>query len=75
MRLLRLAKIVRVALKYGLDEYLTDHERFRAVRPLARAVMRVGVGLRLRIQSDRANPRQRSTFECRAGFQRDRLLS
>ena len=38
MRLLRLAKIVRVALKYGLDEYLTDHERFRAVRPLAHAL-------------------------------------
>ena len=38
MRLLRLAKIVRVALKYGLDEFLTGHERFRAVRPLARAL-------------------------------------
>jgi len=38
MRLLRLAKIGRVALKYGLDEFLTGHERFRAVRPLARAV-------------------------------------
>src|SRR5262245_45840523 len=38
MRLTRLAKIVRVALKYGLDEFLTGHERFRAVRPLARAL-------------------------------------
>jgi ubiquinone biosynthesis protein len=38
MRLLRLAKIVRVALKYGLDEFLTGHERFRAVRPLAHAL-------------------------------------
>jgi len=38
MRLLRLAKIIRVALKYGLDEFLTGHERFRAVRPLARAL-------------------------------------
>jgi ubiquinone biosynthesis protein len=38
MRLLRLAKIGLVALKYGLDEFLTGHERFRAVRPLAHAV-------------------------------------
>jgi ubiquinone biosynthesis protein len=38
MRISRLAKIVRVALKYGLDEFLTGHERFRAVRPLARAL-------------------------------------
>ena len=35
MRLTRLAIIVVVALKYGLDEFLTGHERFRAVRPLA----------------------------------------
>ena len=35
MRILRLARIVVVALKYGLDEFLTGHERFRAVRPLA----------------------------------------
>jgi ubiquinone biosynthesis protein len=38
MRLLRLAVIVLVALKYGLDEFLTGHERFRAVRPIARAL-------------------------------------
>jgi ubiquinone biosynthesis protein len=38
MRLTRLAIIVVVALKYGLDEFLTGHERFRAVRPLARAL-------------------------------------
>jgi ubiquinone biosynthesis protein len=38
MRILRLAKIVVVSLKYGLDEFLTGHERFRAVRPLARAL-------------------------------------
>src|SRR5262249_30865652 len=38
MRLLRLAKIVRVAEKYALDEFLTGHERFRAVRPLASAL-------------------------------------
>ena len=36
MRLTRLAKIVWIALKHGLDEFLTGHERFRAVRPLAR---------------------------------------
>src|SRR5207244_9213164 len=38
MRLLRLAKIWLVSLKYGLDEFLTGHERFRAVRPLASAL-------------------------------------
>src|SRR5207344_3650589 len=38
MRLLRLARIIFVALKYGLDEFLTGHERFRAVRPAARAL-------------------------------------
>ena len=38
MRLLRLAKIIQVALKYGLDEFLTGHERFRAVRPVAHAL-------------------------------------
>ncbi len=38
MRLLRLVKIWLVSLKYGLDEFLTGHERFRAVRPLARAL-------------------------------------
>ena len=38
MRILRLARIVVVALKYGLDEFLTGHERFRAVRPAARAL-------------------------------------
>ena len=38
MRLLRLATILYVALKYGLDEFLTGHERFRAVLPAARAL-------------------------------------
>src|SRR5262250_2316192 len=38
MRLLRLARIQYVALKYGLDELLTGHERFRAIRPIARAL-------------------------------------
>src|SRR5262249_42863848 len=38
LRLLRLAKIWLVTLRYGLDEFLTGHERFRAVRPLAPAV-------------------------------------
>jgi ubiquinone biosynthesis protein len=38
MRTTRLAIIVVVALKYGLDEFLTGHERFRAVRPAARAL-------------------------------------
>jgi len=38
MRWVRLAKIWLVALKYGLDEFLTGHERFRWLRPAARAV-------------------------------------
>jgi ubiquinone biosynthesis protein len=37
MRITRLARIVWIALKHGLDEFLTGHERFRAVRPLSRA--------------------------------------
>src|SRR6266852_8648969 len=38
MRLFRLVKILRVALKYGLDEFLLGHERFCWLRPAARAV-------------------------------------
>ena len=38
MHLLRLAKIWYVSLIFGLDEFLTGHERFRAVRPLARTL-------------------------------------
>ena len=38
MRLTRLARILLVALRFGLDEFLLGHERFRAVRPLARFV-------------------------------------
>src|SRR2546430_12470975 len=38
MRWFRLAKILRVALKYGLDEFLLGHERFRWLRPAARTV-------------------------------------
>ncbi len=38
MRLLRLTKIWYVSLIFGLDEFLTGHERFRAVRPLARTL-------------------------------------
>ena len=38
MRLLRLAKIWLIALKYGLDEFLLGHERFRWLRPTARAI-------------------------------------
>lgn len=36
MRITRLARILLVALRYGLDEYLLGHERFTAVAPLAR---------------------------------------
>src|SRR5215472_17716506 len=38
MRWLRLLIIMRVALKYGLDEFLLGHERFRWLRPAARTV-------------------------------------
>ena len=38
MHLLRLAKILRVALKYGLDEFLLGHERFRWMRPTVRVL-------------------------------------
>ena len=38
MRLLRLTIILFVILKYGLDEFLTGHARFRSVRPMARAL-------------------------------------
>jgi ubiquinone biosynthesis protein len=38
MRLLRLMKIQRVALKYGLDEFLLGHERFRWLRPAVRTI-------------------------------------
>ncbi len=38
MRWLRLAKIWFIALKYGLDEFLLGHARFRWLRPTARAL-------------------------------------
>src|SRR5512132_4034875 len=38
MRWFRLAKIWFIALKYGLDEFLLGHERFRWLRPTARAL-------------------------------------
>jgi ubiquinone biosynthesis protein len=34
MRLLRLIRIVWIALRFGLDEFILGHERFRALRPL-----------------------------------------
>lgn len=34
MHLLRLLKILRVSLRYGLDEYFLGHERVRLLRPL-----------------------------------------
>ncbi len=38
MRWFRLARIWLIALKYGLDEFLLGHERFRWLRPTARAL-------------------------------------
>jgi ubiquinone biosynthesis protein len=34
MRLLRLIRILWIALRFGLDEFVLGHERFRAIRPL-----------------------------------------
>src|SRR5712671_3317778 len=39
MRLLRLLKILRVSLRYGLDEFFLGHERVRVLRPLLSAVL------------------------------------
>jgi ubiquinone biosynthesis protein len=39
MRLFRLLRIVAVALRFGLDEFLLGHERVRALRPLVNALM------------------------------------
>jgi ubiquinone biosynthesis protein len=38
MHLLRLIRIIHVALKYGLDELVLGHERFAWLRPTARAL-------------------------------------
>src|SRR5437660_12436502 len=37
MRITRLARIVTVALKHGLDEFALGHERTRALRPFVNA--------------------------------------
>src|SRR5207237_2010940 len=37
MRITRLARIVMVALKHGLDEFALGHERTRALRPFVNA--------------------------------------
>jgi ubiquinone biosynthesis protein len=39
MHLLRLLKILRVSLRYGLDEYFLGHERVRLLRPLLSAAL------------------------------------
>ena len=38
LRLLRLARILSVVMRYGLDEFATGHERVRWMRPLIRAL-------------------------------------
>jgi len=38
MRITRLARIVMVALKHGLDEFALGHERTRALHPFVNAV-------------------------------------
>src|SRR5574340_365842 len=39
MKLLRLAKIIQVTLRFGLEEFILGHERFRWLRPLAAAAL------------------------------------
>ena len=39
MHLLRLLKILRVSLRYGLDEFFLGHERVRGLRPLLSAAL------------------------------------
>src|SRR5437763_11007045 len=39
MRITRLARIVIVALKHGLDEFALGHERTRALRPIVNACL------------------------------------
>ena len=39
MHLLRLFKILRVSLRYGLDEFILGHERVRVLRPLLSAAL------------------------------------
>ncbi len=39
MRILRLARIFLVSLRYGLDEFLLGHERVRALRPLVNRIL------------------------------------
>jgi len=54
MKLLRLVRIARVALKYGLEEFFIGHERFRPLRSALRALLfwrpphRAPRGVRLR---------------------------
>jgi ubiquinone biosynthesis protein len=61
MRWLRLAKIWWIALKYGLDEFLLGHERFRWLRPTARALtfwrdLSAPRGVRLRLALEDLGP-------------------
>jgi len=39
MRLLRLLKILQIVLRYGLEEFVLGHERFRFLRPLVKAAL------------------------------------
>ncbi len=61
MRLLRLAKIIRVTLRHGLDEFLLGHSRFRAVSRLIRLLPFRGAqlqprGVRLRLALESLGP-------------------
>jgi ubiquinone biosynthesis protein len=61
MRLLRLAKIIRVTLRHGLDEFLLGHSRFRAVSRIFRLLPFRGTqlqprGERLRLALESLGP-------------------
>src|SRR5258708_20237527 len=61
MHILRLIKIMHVALKYGLDEFLLGHERFLWLRPTVRALtfwrdLSAPRGVRLRLALESLGP-------------------
>ena len=61
MRLLRLARILRIALRFGLDEFLLGHVRLRGLNSLIRAALfwrplRASRGERLRLALEALGP-------------------
>jgi ubiquinone biosynthesis protein len=61
MRLLRLLTILWIAFRFGLDEFVLGHERFRAIRPLvdalsARRRLKGSRAVRLRLALEELGP-------------------